>query len=275
MHINSKYNCLPLPKKHQPLAREEPLRNIFCILRKGLRKIYNLIKKYWIRFWVIPDYGSNTYYLGKDYYQPAMPGISEKLSRYLNFRRGFFIEVGAADGYNQSNTFYLEKRLQWKGLLIEAIPELFERCKKNRRNSYIYNCALVAKDYPHPSIELHYAGLMSVVNGALRSKNTEEKQISDGLKAQNIVNTYSINVPARTLESVLQKIHNLPKIDFFSLDVEGYELEVLKGLNIDKYAPRYILVEARFFEEVNAFLDKKYKLIEQLTSHDYLYKIKE
>ena len=62
-------------------------------------------------------------------------------------------------------------------------------------------------------------------------------------------------------------------IDFFSLDVEGYELNVLEGLNLTKYRPGYILVEARFFEEVNDFLEMhQYKLVEKMSYHDYLYK---
>ena len=59
------------------------------------------------------------------YSRPALFDIDRKLANYLNYKKGFFIEVGANDGYNQSNTYYLEKILDWRGILVEPIPELF------------------------------------------------------------------------------------------------------------------------------------------------------
>ena len=47
----------------------------------------------------------------------------------------------------------------------------------------------------------------------------------------------------------------------------------MKGINFSKYRPRYILVEARFFDDVNTFLeDQRYDMLERLSYHDYLYK---
>ncbi|MBC1270328.1 FkbM family methyltransferase, partial [Trichormus variabilis FSR] len=89
-----------------------------------------------------------------------------------------------------------------------------------------------------------------------------------------IQQSYGIQVPAKTLESILDKFAELPQIDFLSLDVEGYELDVLKGINLVKYQPKYILVEARFFEEINLYLSFNYDLIDQLSHHDYLYRLK-
>ena len=54
---------------------------------------------------------------------------------FEGMKGGFFIEVGAADGVNCSNTFLLEKKYNWKGLLIEARKSDYILCKKNRKNS--------------------------------------------------------------------------------------------------------------------------------------------
>lgn len=79
-------------------------------------------------------------------------------------------------------------------------------------------------------------------------------------------------MPACTLSSILDGIDNIPEIDFFSLDVEGYELEVLKGLDFSKYRPKYILVETSKFNEIDEYLTKNnYKLLEKMSSHDYFY----
>jgi hypothetical protein len=89
---------------------------------------------------------------------------------------------------------------------------------------------------------------------------------------QALSSTYHVDVSARTLDSILDEYPNLPQIDFFSLDVEGYELDVLRGLTLDRYRPTYILVEARFFDEVDAHLKAHYELVGKLSHHDYLYR---
>ena len=64
----------------------------------------------------------------------ALNDLDKKLEKYLNHSNGFFIEAGANDGLKQSNSYYFAKSLQWKGILVEAIPELFEKCVKQFRN---------------------------------------------------------------------------------------------------------------------------------------------
>ena len=214
--------------------------NLKEILRKLLRQIY--------------EFGN---FGNFKYSKPSLNNLDDKLAKYLNFKDGFFIEVGANDGYSQSNTYYLEKILKWQGVLIEAIPELYEKCKKQRKKAYVYNCALVASDYKESTIDVHFANLMSVVEGSRKIPEEQNKHIADGLKIQNLKKSYTVRVPARTLESILDELTQPLKIDFFSLDVEGYELNVLKGLNLEKYKPAYILVEATFFNEVNSFLKQK------------------
>jgi FkbM family methyltransferase len=209
------------------------------------------------------------------YSKPSLNDLDNKLVKYLNFRGGFFIEVGANDGYSQSNTYYLEKILGWQGVLIEAIPELYKMCRRQRRKAHVYDCALVAKDYGEPTIQIHFANLMSVIEGSQKNSVAQAKHIADGLRVQNLAESYNVRVPARTLESILDELPQPLKIDFFSLDVEGYELSVLKGINLEKYGPKYILVEATFFDEVNSFLADRYELLEKMSDHDYLYRLKE
>jgi FkbM family methyltransferase len=159
--------------------------------------------------------------------RPSLDDLDRKLEKYLNFRNGFFIEAGANDGYSQSNTYFLEKKRNWKGVLIEGIPELCAKCKKRRTKSIVKNCALVSSDFSRSTVKMHYANLMSVVDGALKTEEDQNKHINAGITVQQLDGSYSITVPARTLESILDDIPELPYIDFLSLDVEGYELNVL------------------------------------------------
>ena len=205
--------------------------------------------------------------------RPSLNDLDAKLSKYLDYKGGFFIEVGANDGYKQSNTYYLERGLKWRGVLVEAIPDLYDRCRRLRKRSHVFHNALVAPDYPNESITMHFADLMSVTAGSMQTNARRQEHIDLGLECQNIEKSYSVDVPVRTLSSILDEVQP-PGIDFFSLDVEGYELNVLKGLNIEKYRPEYILVEAWEYDAVDAFLSPYYDQVDKLTFHDYLYRAK-
>ncbi len=204
--------------------------------------------------------------------KPALNGLDDKLEKYLNYTDGFFVELGANDGYTQSNTFYLEYCKNWRGLLIEGIPELYTRCEYTRIHSHVMNYACVDGECCNKNVTMNYANLMSIVTGAMKSTEADKEHLDRGLQCQNIFNSYQIEVPAKTLTAILEEV-GVEKIDFLSLDVEGYEANVLRGLAFDRYAPEYICVEARFFDDVNKILCSRYSLVEQLTHHDYLYHI--
>lgn len=212
--------------------------------------------------------------IGSDRYsRPSLYDIDRKLEKYLTHRNGFFIEVGANDGFSQSNTYYFEHFRGWTGILIEGVPELYEKCVLERPRAKVFNCALVADDFTEPYITMKYANLMSIVKGALKSESADENHVKKGSQIQENVIPYEIKVPARTLTSILDECQ-ANKIDFLSLDVEGFELNVLKGLDFNKYRPKYMLIEARFKEEIEEYISDLYIQVDRLSVHDFLYQCK-
>lgn len=199
----------------------------------------------------------------------SINGIDKELLRYLPRTPGFFVEVGGNDGINQSNTFILEKIHGWNGLLVEPVPRLAQLCAKSRSKSIVKNMALVAPENVGNEIAMIDLGLMTFVNGGPDQKR--EKQIQYGIKHTGR-NPKIFQISGDTLSNVLLSIGN-PQIDFLSLDVEGYEAEVLKGLDFSIHKPKLILVETKSHPEIIKMLGKQYVLIAQLSHHDYLYRL--
>ena len=212
--------------------------------------------------------------LGSDRYSKlGLNGLDDKLQKYLDCDSGVFVELGANDGLNQSNTYYLERWRGWRGILIEAIPELYVQAVRNRPLARVFCCACVSFDYPNPNVEMAFASLMSVVKGSWSDSSKEQEHVAIGRQLEQITNPYNISVPARTLTSILDECQ-VSQIDLLSLDVEGYEAQVLRGLDLDRYQPQMMLIELRNRVEVDAVIAHRYEPVAQLSHHDVLYRVK-
>lgn len=199
----------------------------------------------------------------------AASGQDFALKPYLGKRGGFFIEAGANDGIAQSNTYWYERFRGWHGLLVEPIPELADRCRRNRPGSRVVSSALVSADYPGNQIEMIFCGLMSQVDGARGSAEADARCLDVGARNAQVT-PYHLSVPARTLTSLLDEIRP-PKIDFFSLDVESFELSVLQGLDMERYCPTYLLVEGNDPEGLDRFLQPWFARVGGWPGPDLLY----
>jgi FkbM family methyltransferase len=194
----------------------------------------------------------------------ALNDLDRKLARRLDFAGGVFIEAGANDGVNQSNTYWFERMRGWTGLLVEPVPALAAACRKNRR-AHVAEAALVAAEIPGATVELHVAGLMSTVAGAMGDAAATQRHVAAGLAVQRLAPAAPLRVPARTLSALIDEAGLTRPIDLLSLDVEGGEPAALRGLDFSRHAPRWICVEARDAAAIEAALGPRYRLAEVLT----------
>ncbi len=140
---------------------------------------------------------------------------------------GFFVEVGANEPEEGSQSFHLE-RAGWNGILVEPQPDLAERLRRERKAA-VYPVACSSPERSGTHMRLHVAGPFSSFTPDL---------MVTGLQAET-----GIDVPVRTLDEILAGAHAPEPIDLLSIDVEGHELEVLRGFDFSRWRPRLILLE--------------------------------
>jgi FkbM family methyltransferase len=200
--------------------------------------------------------------------------LDRELERYLDFEDGFFVELGANDGLNQSNTYYFEKFKGWNGVLVERSPHNFLRLLSNRSASNSMFCnACVSFEFKDDFVGVVYSNLMS---SSLNLESDIENPFhhADSGKAflEKTDQIFTFGAVAKTLNQILIESNAPLRIDLLSLDVEGAEIEVLKGIDHSLYRFSFICIEVRDFEKMNGYLSAVgYKLVERLSVHDYLY----
>lgn len=190
----------------------------------------------------------------------GLHGVDNEVRSLLARRGGYYVELGANDGITASNTASLEFYDGWQGLLIEPVPAQFEKLVFNRssRRNRFANVACVSFGFGKEFIRLAEANLMTI---AIEGESDVPDPVGHAVLGRSIQPGYGgrpqpdiIKVPARTLTYVLQEAGAPKKIDFLCIDVEGAELEVLKGLRFDLFSFDWMMIESRSPERLIGFL---------------------
>ena len=210
-------------------------------------------------------------YLGK---YLAKDSLDKKMEKYLDYDNGYYVELGANNGFIQSNTYYFEKKRNWKGVLIEPALNKYLECVANRSSANrIFCAACVSFNYKDQFVPIAYSDYMSAplnLQSDIGDPLQHAKQGEKYLKENETV--FVFGAKAETLSAILEKAGAPAIMDFLSLDVEGAELEVLMGIDHTAYRFKYILIECRDFDRLNEYLSvNNYSFLEKLSHHDYLF----
>ena len=151
---------------------------------------------------------------------------------------GSYLELGALNGVQLSNTKSLHDQLGWRGLLIEANPTSFRDLTTNRPLDLCVNAAIC--ETPHT---VHYA----IPPESNRAIGGIWELMSPAFKKTWYPNVQDVagfpEVTCEPLGAILKQF-GIRHIDFFSLDVEGGELDVLRSIDWDFTRVSVIVVEA-------------------------------
>jgi len=186
--------------------------------------------------------------------------MDKSIINFFNFKKnGVCLEVGAADGIDQSNSLLLERLYNWEVYLVEPTKSQFELCKTFRGKSNLNKFAFVSEDTFKKSqtIEISLNTLMSTID-------LQENDVLSQKKENVEV------VPTITLDKFIHQ-NEISTLDILILDVEGYEIEVLEGYQNSIGTIKYLLVETWDFEKFNTYANHRdWKFIKNIGS-DYLY----
>jgi hypothetical protein len=152
-------------------------------------------------------------------------------------RGGFFVEFGATDGINLSNTFVLERQFGWNGILAETARCWHDALSANRRCAIDRRCVWRATSEQIEFNETACGEFSTIHQFSYRDHYRDDR--SSGYRY--MVDTVSLND--------LLAFHQCPsKVDYLSVDTEGSELSILSNFDFGAYDISIVTVEHNYCE---------------------------
>ncbi len=171
----------------------------------------------------------------------------------LDFKKnGFFVEFGATNGVNLSNTYTLEKFYGWKGILAEPAKCWHKELSDNRSAFIEKQCVWAESNQKlvfNETVDPELSTIDNFSDGDLHSLSRKKS------------NTYEVNTI--TLNNLLEKYNAPDEMDYLSIDTEGSEYQILSRFNFNKYRFKVITVEHNYTTD-------REKIYQLLTANGYL-----
>jgi FkbM family methyltransferase len=169
-------------------------------------------------------------------------------------KNGYFVEFGATDGVTLSNTYLLETKFDWKGIVAEPLKSKYSLLIKNRTCHVEDLCVWSESGKILEFNETPNSDLSTIKEFSSSDFNSEARKGGD-----------IFNVKTISLYDLLEK-YNAPKyIDYLSIDTEGSEYEILKNFDFEKYVFKIITCE-------HNHTDMREKIYTLLTNNGYVRK---
>ncbi len=223
------------------------------------------------------------YLMKAPYY--ARSGQDEYLNKevFKEKKNGIFVDLGAYDGVESSNTLFFEETMNWDGICIEPLPEIFSKLLKYRKSICINVCASNKDEigqfmHVNPAIrpksprEIGRTSNYEKLSGLVEFYTQQEKNIIDNVMEQCGGNNMIFNVVCLNINTILNILHG-KSIDLLSIDTEGSEFAILQAIDYSKFDIKVIVVEVINGDNgLTLFLaGKGYRKIKEI-GYDWIYK---
>jgi FkbM family methyltransferase len=182
---------------------------------------------------------------------------------------GSYMDVGAFDGRYLSNSLSFA-RAGWRGVCVEPTAKYSDQCAVNQPDAVCVRAACV--DDPKV-MSVHFNAEPLGVYSRIELSENDEHRLNESYQrySANLSGFEEVEVPATTVSQLIDKHLNGQAPDFLSIDVEGGEIRVLKGVDFERHRPRVIVAEANDDEHKEALVswlsDQGYPLIRNVSNN--------
>lgn len=167
----------------------------------------------------------------------------ELLERFVfgGFKNGVFVDVGAHDGKTMSNTLYFEEQNGWTGINIEPLEEPYKQLLINRPNCINIQCAICETDGEEEFTSC--SGYTEMLSGLTRLYD-ERHMFRIQFENEEFGGEISLaSTKTMRLDTIFSE-HNVTRIHYLTIDVEGAEFEAIKSINFDE-----VMIDVISFED--------------------------
>jgi|ETNvirnome_6_100_1030635.scaffolds.fasta_scaffold04521_4 FkbM family methyltransferase len=162
---------------------------------------------------------------------------------FTNKYNGVFLEIGADDGVDKSNTLFFEEYLSWTGICIEPSPNRFKLLAENRACI----CENIAVSNFKGEVEfLDISGWGKGLSGIVGDYDARHvNRINQELRHAQNMGSKKIKVETDTLGNILEK-NKIQNVDFCTIDTEGSEYKILEKFDFERFEIDIFLIENNY-----------------------------
>jgi FkbM family methyltransferase len=190
---------------------------------------------------------------------------------FKGYTSGIFIEIGANNGITYSNTCFFEKELNWTGICVEPIPEIFTELEKNRECTCIQGCITNRSGQ----------GQLLVISNSEEAKPDDHLDMLSGLidkydprhierikrEVESTAGSYKIiDVNCYVLNELLEQ-NGITHINLLSIDTEGGEFDILSTIDFSRYQIDVLLIEDNYGDPrfISFLAEKGFNFVRQIS----------
>lgn len=158
-------------------------------------------------------------------------------------RNGFFVDIGAHDGINLSNSYYFESSRNFNGVCIEPNPKVFDILKRNRKCTLLNVCiAEVETEVKFLAID----GYAEMLSGMIDKYHPEHLKRIESYITDHGGSKQEIKVKAIPLHNI--NLLRNTDVDYMSIDTEGNEIDILRSIGYKKININCLSIENNYHD---------------------------